>query len=163
MKLSVNGNRGTDRSPVVQESSFRGFHINTAMRHGSTEIIVPIGTVKTKAELFGISVIVKEHNIGNVGEIVVGSKRFRSAGHFLRADFSPDFKSTVGGAVPFSGRNQEAEYLTVTLVGKDLLGSKIDLDSFIADIGIGSFTENSGGGLIVGRDQCLLIVKDREG
>lgn len=130
MEFAIDDDRSIDFGPGKESSGVGCFHIDATMGHGGTKIVVPIGTVETVAHSFWGFVVVEEHNIGNIGKVIVGAEFTGAAGHFLGADFTPNVESTVGGAIPFAGRDGEFVDEIVVFESHGLLVGKIDLNSF---------------------------------
>lgn len=88
---------------MVENSNLFSFHVDATMTHGNTEIVVPVGTMKTESKGFADLVVGEEHNIGDIGKIIVVTKEFGTPLHFLRPNLGPDSKGAGWGAVPFAG------------------------------------------------------------
>ena len=55
---------GADFSPVENYFGIWDGHIDTAVRHGSTEVAMPVGAVDA-------IVTIKVHGVGNVGKVII--------------------------------------------------------------------------------------------
>ena len=66
MVFSIDYYGGADFCPAVELGDFRSFHVNTAVRHGDAEVVVPIGAVEAVADMFGNLVVVEKKNIWNI-------------------------------------------------------------------------------------------------
>ena len=141
MVFTVNSDGGANLGPIKDLGGFFGFHIDTTVRHGDAEIIVPVGTMKTESDAFGVRRVMEKHNVGYVGQIVISAQGLGAAGHFLGADFGPDGKSAIGGTIPLAGGNEKIKNLSVAFIGIKTLGGKVNLNALIAGVLIG-FTKD---------------------
>ena len=66
MVFAVDGDRGAKVGPGKNLGNVGSFHIDTAVGHGDTKIVVPVGAVETVAELFWVTAVIKKQNIGNI-------------------------------------------------------------------------------------------------
>ena len=64
---SIYNDGGTCWSPIVELFSFWSFHVDAAVRHGLTEIIVPISTVEGISSVPRNFIVPEEHYPGNIG------------------------------------------------------------------------------------------------
>lgn len=118
------------------------FHVDATVRHGGAKIIVPVGAMETVAHSFGKLIVIKEENIGNIGEVVVGTIFFGTARHFLRTNPGPNVKSTGRGAVISAGRDKKIIFKLIIIVGIKPLVSEVDFDAFGRENS--GFTQNLG-------------------
>jgi len=68
--------------------------------HGIAKVVVPVGAVETKAAVAGDLAVGKIHDVGDVGEIIVGVDGSGAAFHFGVAEFDPDVKGAGRSATP---------------------------------------------------------------
>ena len=65
------------------------------MAHGDAEIVVPVGAVKAIA-------LIEIHDIGHIGQVVIGTGAFDAPFHFGVLDFVPDAILACGGGGKFA-------------------------------------------------------------
>ncbi len=94
------------------------------------KIFVPIGAMER--ETFGGCdfFVAKEHNIRDVGEVVIGMEGAGAATHFGVAEFTPNVKNAGWGSAPFAGGNEKGVEKVFTFVGVEGLVSEVDVDFF---------------------------------
>src|SRR3989338_11441949 len=92
----INNYRSADWGPVKELFSLGCFHVDAAMGHRSTEVVVPICAVEGEAPVPGNLAVAEKHDPGHIGQIIIGVPFAAAAGPFLRPDFAFDGESTFG-------------------------------------------------------------------
>lgn len=67
MVFAIDNNWSTNLGPSIKLGNFFCFHIDTAMTHGYTKVVVPVSAMETVSGCFGNLFVIKEHNIRDVG------------------------------------------------------------------------------------------------
>ena len=98
------------------------------MAHRDAKVIVPIGTVNTKAKLLFEGIVVEEQDIGNARKIVVATIFFGATAHFLRFDFGPNRKGAIGSAVVGARGNREVEDSLAIFKAVEALSGEINFN-----------------------------------
>lgn len=73
MVLAVDGYRSANFGPVIELGDLTGFHVDTAVGHGVTKIVVPVSAMKAEAHLSRVFIVVEKHNIRDIRKIIISS------------------------------------------------------------------------------------------
>jgi len=106
--------------------------VDTAMRHGVTKVIVPVGAVEAITAASGDFRAGEVHDIRDIREIVIGVDGLGAAFHFRVAEFDPDIKGAGRGSTPKTSGNREFIDKLIVFIGIEFLMTKININAFIS-------------------------------